>query len=157
MDTVILRYASVYGTNEESKNLPDGRSLANVLSQFIWSAMRGEQPVIWGTGKQGRDFIFVDDVVSANIFAAENLGGGNVYNVGTGAETPFNTCVELINKVLGTDYKANYQDPSNKAVQRKYVDRQLFDTDKLAQAGWKYSITVETGIRKIVENIRGRK
>jgi UDP-glucose 4-epimerase len=98
----------------------------------------------------------VDDVVSANIFAAENLGGGQIYNVGTGIETPFNTCVDIINKYLGTDIKPIYCDPANKSVQRKYVDRQLFDTDKLAQAGWKYTITIDEGIRRIVENIKCR-
>lgn len=155
LNTVILRYASVYGDNEDSKILPQG-NLANVLSQFIWSMMKGEQPEIWGTGKQGRDFIFVDDIVSANIFAAENLGGGRVYNVGTGVETSFNAVVEKINAVLGTDIKPKYIPPSNASVQKKYVDRQLFDTSKLAEQGWKYSINVETGIRKIVENIKNR-
>lgn len=156
LDTVILRYASVYGTNEECKNLPDGRSLANIVSQFIWKMMKGEQPDVWGSGRQGRDFVYVDDIVSANIFAAENLGGANVYNVGTGTETPFNRCIELINTHLGTDIKPRYCDPANKAVQRKYVDRQLFDTDKLANAGWRYSVTIDEGIRRIIENIRSR-
>ena len=156
LNTVILRYASVYGTDEECKALPDGNSLANVLSQFIWKMMKGEQPEIWKTGKQTRDFIFVDDIVNANIFAAENLGGGRVYNVGTGIETSFNQVIEKINEVLQTKIQPKYIEPLNKSVQIKYVDKQLFDTQKLSEAGWKYSINVETGIRKIVENIRNR-
>jgi len=155
LDTVILRYASVYGTNEESKILPIG-NLANVLSQFIWKMMKGEQPELWGTGKQTRDFVFVDDIVGANIFAAENLGSGQVYNVGTGTETTFLALVKTINSVLGTELEAKIVEPENRSVQKQYVDRQQFDIDKLAQAGWKYSITVETGIKKIVENIKAR-
>jgi UDP-glucose 4-epimerase len=155
LNTVILRYASVYGDNEDSKILPQG-NLANIVSQFIWKMMKGESPDIWMTGKQGRDFIFVDDIVSANIFAAENLGGGQVYNVGTGVETTFNGVVEKINATLGTDIKPTYVEPSNASVQRKYVDRQLFDTEKLANAGWRFSVTIDEGIRRIIENIRSR-
>jgi|SRR3990167_9850079 len=156
LDTVIFRFASVYGIDEDSKILPQG-NLANVVSQFIWAMMKNEQPEIWGTGKQTRDLIFADDIASALVFGAENLGDGKIYNIGTGVETTFNDIVSTINKVLETNINPKYVEPSNKSVQAKYVDRQLFDTDKLSQAGWKYSIGLETGIRKIVENIRARK
>lgn len=155
LNTVIFRFASVYGDNEDSKILPNG-NLANVISQFIWSMLKGEQPEIWGTGKQTRDFIFVDDIVNGLIFGAENLGNGQVYNLGTGAETSFNQVIEKINLVLGTDIKPKYVEPSNKAVQKNYVDKQLFDVDKLAQQGYRTSINVENGVRRIVENIRSR-
>lgn len=156
LETVIFRFASVFGDNEDSKILPQG-NLANVVSQFIWKMLKDESPEIWGTGKQTRDFIFVDDIVNALIYGAENLGGGQVYNVGTGVETTFTDLVGIINKVLNTDIKATYIPVANSTVQKNYVDRQLFDIDKLAQAGWRYGINLETGVRKIVENIRSRK
>ena len=150
LETVILRYASVYGDNEDSKLM-----LANVVSQFIWTMMRGEQPEIWGSGHQTRDFVFVDDVVSANIFAAENLVHG-VYNVGTGVETTFNKVVDIINKHLDSKIEPLYMEPSNKSVQKRYVSRQLFDTNKLFARGWHSTVSVDDGIKRIINEIRNR-
>lgn len=154
LDTVILRYASVYGDNEDSK-----KDLANVVSQFIWNMMKGEQPELWGNGKQSRDLIFVDDIVGANIFAAENLGGGKVYNVGTGVETSFVDAIGKINAALGTKIEPKFVTGKleERNVQKKYVDRQLFNTEKLAKAGWRSMVSVDEGIRRIVEDLKMRK
>lgn len=150
LETIILRYASVYGVGEECKILPQG-ILANVLTQFIWQMIEGKQPEIWHTGEQTRDFIYVDDIVYANIFAAENLKHG-IYNVGTGIETKFIDAVKLINKILGTNIEPKYVEATNKAVQTKYVDRQLFNNSKLMNLGWRWTVTLEEGIRRIINS-----
>ena len=64
VDSIGLRYFSVYGPNEKHK----GR-FANNISQFIWDLLEKKSPIIYGDGRQTRDFTFVDDVVQANILA----------------------------------------------------------------------------------------
>ncbi|HYY67647.1 MAG TPA: NAD-dependent epimerase/dehydratase family protein [Nitrososphaeraceae archaeon] len=138
VDSVGLRYFSVYGPNEKHK----GR-YANNISQFIWDmAEKKKSPVIYGDGNQTRDFTFVDDVVQANILAmngknqhegpdvnsisnsnSNNIDnikehrkkrennekyGFSIYNVGTGIQTSFNRVVEIINKQLDSDIKPLY-------------------------------------------------
>jgi UDP-glucose 4-epimerase len=152
MEVVIVRLSSVYGDSEESKT-----KLANVVSQFTWSMMEGKSPVLWGDGSQTRDLIFVDDVVDALIFAAEKLkGNAKTYNVGTGVETSFNDLIVKINGVLGTDIKPEYAAVGNQHVQKGAVMRQLFDVGKLAKKGWVAKVSLEEGIRRIVENIKLR-
>lgn len=148
LETIILRYASIYGPGEEKKVLPQG-NLANVLTQFIWKMMNGEQPELWHTGEQTRDFTYVGDIVYANIFAAENLNHG-IYNVGTGVETKFVDVIKLINKILGTNIEPKMVEATNKSVQSKYVDRQVFDNTKLREKGWNWSVGVEEGIKRVI-------
>jgi len=64
MPSVGLRYFSVYGPRERGKG-----PYANNISQFIWTMLKGENPIIYGVGSQTRDFTFVEDVFEANILA----------------------------------------------------------------------------------------
>ncbi|HID73004.1 TPA: NAD-dependent epimerase/dehydratase family protein, partial [Candidatus Micrarchaeota archaeon] len=77
-----LRYFSCYGPHEKSK----GR-FANLITQFLWSMQKNEAPVIFGDGSQTRDFIYVDDVVEANMLAMKSGKDFGIYNVGTGNAT----------------------------------------------------------------------
>ncbi|HLF28442.1 MAG TPA: NAD-dependent epimerase/dehydratase family protein [Anaerolineae bacterium] len=83
LPTVCLRYFNVFGPGQN----PFG-SYAAVIPQFIMMLLRGQRPVIYGDGRQARDFVYVDDVVKANLLAcsAEAVVGGE-FNVGTGQET----------------------------------------------------------------------
>ncbi len=144
IETVGLRYFSIYGPREEHK----GR-YANVISQFIWKILRGESPVIFGDGSQTRDFTFVKDVVKANILAIEKKGiGGEVFNVGTGRETTFNEVVKLINQVLGTSVQPKYVPNPIK----NYVYRTRADTSKAEKVlGFKAETDLLTGIKITAE------
>ena len=66
LETIGLRYMSVYGPKEQSKGI-----YANLVSQFLWSMQKGESPVIYGDDTQTRDLTYVKDVVKANILAME--------------------------------------------------------------------------------------
>jgi UDP-glucose 4-epimerase len=100
MRSVGLRYFSVYGPGEEHKG-----GFANNISQFIWEMMKGKSPVIYGDGTQTRDFIFVDDVVEANILSMGPDLKGEVVNAGTGVSTSFNELARMLNEALGTSIK----------------------------------------------------
>lgn len=83
LETVCLRYFNVYGPGQDPKSPYSG-----VISKFAECALENREPVIFGDGKQTRDFVFVRDVVNANILAMEKKGiGGEVFNVATGKET----------------------------------------------------------------------
>ncbi|MGP4062872.1 NAD-dependent epimerase/dehydratase family protein [Halobacillus sp. H74] len=85
----ILRYANVYGPRQ------DARGEAGVIALFIEKLMRGKSPVIFGDGKQTRDFIFVKDVARANVAALVN-GENQVLNVGTGQEISIHEIIEQL-------------------------------------------------------------
>jgi UDP-glucose 4-epimerase len=147
LDSMGLRYFSVYGPNEKHK----GR-YANNISQFIWDmAENRKSPVIYGDGSQSRDFTFVEDVVHANILAMRkkpNSSSGFVYNVGTGIQTSFNSIVEIINKQLATDIKPTYvKNPINNYVQHTMADISLARLELGYEPRWK---NVEEGIKQLL-------
>ncbi len=79
--TVALRYFNVYGPRQDPKSMYSG-----VISKFVDVLTAGQTPTVFGDGGQTRDFVFVKDVVQANLKAmrSERVGGGEVINVGTG-------------------------------------------------------------------------
>ena len=174
IESIGLRYFSVYGPNERHK----GR-FANNISQFIWDMVEKQKsPIIYGDGTQTRDFTFVDDVVRANILAMEKQnnrsageGSGNdndnakehwrkdnldsgfgVYNIGTGIQTSFNSVVEIINKLLGTDIRPTYtKNPINNYVQHTLADISLARLELGYEPKWR---NVEEGIKQLLSQYR---
>ena len=87
LETVCLRYFNVYGPRQDPSSPYSG-----VISIFMTQAKRGLAPIIYGDGLQSRDFVFVKDVVQANILAASSPGAsGQVFNVGTGNSIDIST------------------------------------------------------------------
>src|SRR3954465_5641282 len=80
LSTVTLRYGNVYGPRQD----PLGE--AGVIAIFCGKLMSGDAPTIYGDGRQTRDYVFVSDVVAANLAAASHPEAHGVYNVGTGTE-----------------------------------------------------------------------
>lgn len=90
--TVSLRYFTVYGPRQR----PD-----MAFHKFIKAALRGQELCMFGDGEQSRDFTFIDDIVEANIRAAESGRSGSVFNVGGGSVTTMNQVVELLSSIVG--------------------------------------------------------
>lgn len=99
---VSLRLANVYGPRQNSKGE------AGVIAIFIDKMLRGKQPIIYGTGKQKRDFVFVDDVAEAFLLAMKSEKSG-IYNIGTGKETSINEIFDKIKEILSAEGKKVYQ------------------------------------------------
>jgi UDP-glucose 4-epimerase len=138
-----MRFFSVYGPNERHK-----KEYANNITQFLWSMQKGEAPVIYGDGKQARDFIHVDDVVSALKLAMEYDGEG-IFNVGTGAATSFNQVIMMLSTKLGWKIAPNYID---NPIGANYIPVTLADTDLAREElGFKARISIDEGINKLVE------
>ncbi|MGA7836772.1 MAG: NAD-dependent epimerase/dehydratase family protein, partial [Ignavibacteriaceae bacterium] len=90
----ILRYANIYGPRQN----PFGE--AGVIAIFTTKLLNKEQPVINGNGEQTRDYVFVGDVVKANLLALTD-GNTDIYNVGTGLETNVNEIFNKLNSIIG--------------------------------------------------------
>ncbi|MCU0365153.1 MAG: NAD-dependent epimerase/dehydratase family protein, partial [Ignavibacteriaceae bacterium] len=91
----ILRYANVYGPRQN----PFGE--AGVVAIFTSKLLKNENPIINGDGKQTRDYVFVEDVVKANVVTLNSLSS-NIYNIGTGIETSVNQLFEKLNNIAGS-------------------------------------------------------
>jgi len=119
--SVSLRYFSVYGPKEEYKG-----KYANVITQMIWSALKGEEFVVYGDGEQARDLIHVSDVVEANFKAMEFEDYGDVcyevFNVGAGKAVSFNEMARILREA-GLEVKLRYvPNPIKNYVYRTEAD-----------------------------------
>ncbi|HLC67702.1 MAG TPA: NAD-dependent epimerase/dehydratase family protein [archaeon] len=145
LDSVGFRYMSIYGPNEKSKG-----NFANLVSQFIWTMQKGQQPVIYGDGSQCREFTYIADVVQANILAMKK-GRNDIFNIGTGKTTSLNQLVETINTSLGTKIKPKYV----KNTVKNYISVQLSDISKARKVlGYSPKYDLEKGIKEIISSQR---
>lgn len=145
-NVIALRPFSVYGDDEFNKN-----GYANVISLFVWSMLNGKQPVIWGNGKQTRDYIHADDVARAFYLALTKNIGSTELNVGTGKETSFNEIVEMINYKLKTSIIPKYV-PVPIDI---YAYRLLSDNTKIEkQLNFKPKISLSEGIDRVISSTK---
>ena len=104
LETVCLRYFNVYGPKQDPSSPYSG-----VISIFMTKASDRNTPVIYGDGNQYRDFIFVKDVVKANLLAANgNEAKGKIFNIGTGKYVCINELWEKISRLAGHNIKPKY-------------------------------------------------
>lgn len=149
MDIVGFRFMSIYGPHEEHKGI-----YANLISQFVWGMLRGEQPILYGDGKQTRDFTNVRDVIQGITLAMETEKklGNQIFNIGRGESIELLDLLPILNKALGTNLQPNHiENP----VTEGYVRSQQADISKITNMlGFKPSVTLEDGIREIVEELK---
>lgn len=149
MDIVGFRFMSIYGPCEEHKGV-----FANLISQFAWGMMRGEQPIVYGDGTQTRDFTNVMDVVQGITRAMEREEplGFQVFNIGTGQSVTLLEVIRYINDALGTSIEPKLiENP----VKETYVRSQLADISKIrTMLGYEPSVSLQDGIRVLVEEAK---
>ena len=144
MQVVSMRYANVYGPRQD----PLGE--AGVVAIFIQRMLRGEQPIINGNGRQTRDFVYVDDVVDANL-AVMGQGIQGVYNVGTGRETNVNELFTMLQELTSSSCR-ELHGPARKGEQvRSVIDPMLVRKD----LGWEPKVLLKEGLKRTVESFRG--
>lgn len=144
LETVGLRYMSVYGPHEEGKGI-----YANLVSQFLWAMQKNEQPILYGDGCQTRDFTYVKDVVQANLLAmkVKTKMLGEIFNVGTGTAHSLNELVAVINRLLGKHIQPKYVD----IPVQNYIFAQLADVSKIGKLlGYRPGYTLEDGVKDML-------
>jgi nucleoside-diphosphate-sugar epimerase len=119
LETVILRYFNVYGPGQNPMS-----EYAAVISSFIDKFARGVAPTIYGDGEQTRDFIYIDDVVEANIRACEATNDflAKPINIGSGHAISINELAEIIKQITGSDLELKYDSPRRGDVKHTIAD-----------------------------------
>lgn len=147
LDAVALRYFNVYGPRQD----PEGEYAA-VIPKFVSLMKDGERPTVYGDGEQTRDFVYVRDVVEANLRAAESDFHGDVVNVASGERTSVNELIHILNDVLGTELEPVYGDPRPGEVRHSVAD-----VSKAREVlGFAAKTGFKQGLRETVEHMRAR-
>jgi UDP-glucose 4-epimerase len=145
MSSVCLRYANIYGPRQN----PEGE--AGVVAIFTSKMLRNEQPVINGDGAQTRDYVFVADVVRANVLALERTTPA-IFNVGTGVETDVNRLFNVIRSATGSRCEERHAE-----AKRGEQLRSVLDNGKIRkELGWAPSVSIDDGLAETVEFFRNR-
>ena len=143
LQTVALRYFNVFGPRQDP-----GSPYSGVISIFVNRLLAGKDPVIFGDGEQYRDFVFVEDVVQANLLAAtHDHAPGKVFNVGCGARTSLNQLVAMLSELTG--YQAK---PTHEAPRAGDIRESLADISRISQTlGYTPGVAVKDGLAALVE------
>ena len=142
---VSLMPTNLYGTHDNF-DLKTSHVLPAMIRKFH-EAKKNNVPVkLWGSGKPMREFLFVDDMAEAVVFALENKLPEYLYNVGTGIDLTIKELAETIQKVIGYRGKIIWDSSKPDGTPRK-----LMDISKMHQLGWKHQTELENGIHKTYE------
>ena len=145
LDTVALRYFNVFGPRQD----PEG-DYAAVIPKFVGLMLDGDRPVIYGDGEQSRDFTYIENVVEANVLAAEGEASGEVFNAACGDRITVNGLVEHLNEILGTELEPIYDDPRPGDVRHSQAD-----VAKIREAlGFEPVVGFREGLERTVEHLR---
>ena len=136
----ILRYPNVYGPRQD----PFGE--AGVVSIFIGQMLRNLQPIINGDGEQLRDYVYIADVVRANLLVLD-AGDNDVFNVGWGKGTSVNEIFRSLKVIVESDAKEVHGPPKLGEIRQTYLN-----SAKAKQAlGWEPQISLAEGLRRTVD------
>jgi len=143
LKSVILRYANVYGPRQN----PAGE--AGVVAVFASRMLKGDQSLINGDGKQTRDYVFVGDVVRANVLALDH-DEWNIYNVGTGLETDVNALFHHIRSKSGSRCEEKHGEAKVGEQLRSVLTYGKIES----QLGWRPEVSIEEGLGRTVDHFR---
>ncbi len=133
LPTVSLRYFTVYGPRQR----PD-----MAFNRFITAVAQGDEILLYGDGEQTRDFTYVDDIVAANLAAAESDAGGELFNIGGGSRISVNEVIASIGDILGREPRVRRLD-----VQRGDVRHTAADTTRAQRLlGYDPAVTLREGL-----------
>jgi UDP-glucose 4-epimerase len=140
-----LRYPNVYGPRQD----PFGE--AGVVAIFSRQMLHGGQVMINGSGEQQRDFVYVADIVRANLLAQENLQG-QILNLGTGVGTSINELFTTMSGIAGYSDGAIHGPPKAGETFKIYLDA----TKAQAELGWRPDVGLEEGLQATMSSFGHR-
>jgi UDP-glucose 4-epimerase len=139
LETAVLRYFNVFGPRQDPSSEYSG-----VISKFISAAANGVQPTIYGDGEQTRDFVYVKDVVRANILASQS--GSGVFNIARGKRTSLNQLLAIIGKIIGRDPKPKHENSRSGDIRES-----LADISRAMEIGYKPEFSLENGLEETIK------
>jgi nucleoside-diphosphate-sugar epimerase len=143
LETVSLRYFNIFGPRQDPNSV-----YSAVIPKFIDAFLQGSPPVIFGDGKQSRDFTYIENVVQANLLAmsARHLHGEAI-NIACGERTSLNQLVNALRKILGSKVSPIYEEPRKGDVRHSLADirkgKEILNYEP--------KVGLELGLRKTVE------
>jgi UDP-glucose 4-epimerase len=143
LSTISLRYGNVYGPRQD----PLGE--AGVIAIFCGKLLEGGRPKIFGDGKQTRDYVFVGDVVDANLRAADSDLTG-AYNVGRGVQTSVLDIVEALAVHSSNGFEADHAPGRSGEVQHIALD----PSRTREELGWEAQIDLDQGLARTLDSLR---
>jgi len=139
LNYVVVRYGNVYGPRQSSQGE------AGVFAIFCEGLLTGKQPIIYGDGTKIRDYIYVSDVVTANVAALDH-GTNEIFNISSGVQTTDQEVLDLVSKILGIATEPHYV-----ARRAGEIDRICLDIRKAAGLlGWKPTVPLLAGAQQTV-------
>jgi UDP-glucose 4-epimerase len=141
---VILRYGNVYGPRQD----PHGE--AGVVAIFFGKLAAGEKPVVFGDGLQTRDYVYVGDVVRANLAALTYAGAEQVFNIGTGVETNVLELLQACQHAAGTAVEPEHRPARLGELSRSALDCSLAERE----LGWKAEVGFPEGLQLTLAELR---
>jgi GDP-L-fucose synthase len=155
-DFVSLMPTNLYGPSDNF-DLTTSHVLPAMMRKFHEAKENNNSPVIlWGTGKPMREFLFVNDLAEAVVFALENKLHEYLYNVGTGKDLTIKELALKVQKIIGHTGDIVWDESKPDGTPRK-----LLDVSKLESVGWKHKVELENGINKtynwFIQNLKNLK
>lgn len=143
LETVVLRYFNVFGPFQDPKS-----QYAPVIPRFITTMLKKGRPIIYGDGKQSRDFTYVQNNVEANLLACiAKEAAGKSFNIACGKRITLNGLIDMLNNILNSDIEPIYSKPRQGDVKHSLADINLAK-DIL---GYEPRYDIEKGLKETVE------
>ena len=146
LETVSLRYFNVFGPRQDPNS-----QYAAVIPRFLFAILNGQTPVVYGDGRQSRDFTYIDNVVQANLAACTApRAAGEVYNIASGRSIDLLTLLDMLSRLTGKEAAPQFAEPRTGDVRHSLADL------RRAQADLDYRVLVdfEQGLSRIVDLAR---
>ena len=146
LETVSVRYFNVFGPRQDPNS-----EYAAVIPKFVTRMLAGERPIVFGDGRQSRDFTFVANVVEGNLLAAEaTAAAGLTINVACGEQLTLLELIAAINRVLGTELEPVFEPPRAGDVRDSLADISL----ARRVLGYEPVVDFEEGLRQSIDYFR---
>ena len=133
-------------------DLNNSHVLPALLRKFITAKQNGaESVIIWGSGSPMREFLHADDLADACLFLMDNFNEAGLVNIGVGEDISIFDLAKLVKKIVGFegDIVTDTSKPDG-------TPRKLMDVTKLNALGWKATISLEKGVKRVYEEIKNR-
>jgi GDP-L-fucose synthase len=145
-DFISAMPTNLYGPND-NYDLTNSHVIPALIRKFIEAKVQNKSTVeIWGSGKPLREFLHVDDLADACLFLMQKYSDIGFVNVGSGVELSIAELAKLIGTLVGYEGQLTFNTSRPDGTPRK-----LMDVSKLASMGWKYSIALEDGLKRVIE------
>jgi len=143
-DFISVSPTNLYGINDNF-DLETSNVLPALIRKFYEARINSYNEVaVWGTGESRREFLFVDDLADACVYLMDNYSGDSHVNIGTGEDLKISELANIIKKIAGYEGSIVYDTSKPDGMPRRVVDVTL-----LRSIGWKHSVSLEDGIRKV--------